>query len=86
MATGLPPGLRGAGDPASGGRLFGETLCCLAPRPSRGFRQALEDLRPRRAYVVYPGREAFPLGEGVWAIPLLPLMRALWSGTPDLPG
>lgn len=58
----------------------------LAPRPSRGFRQALEDLRPRRAYVVYPGREAFPLGEGVWAIPLLPLMRALWSGTPDLPG
>ena len=52
----------------------------LAPRPSRGFHEALGDLRPRAAYLVYPGREVFPLGNGVWATPLLPLMRALWEG------
>jgi hypothetical protein len=52
----------------------------LDPRPSRGFHEALKDLRPQMAFVVYPGAEAFPLGEGVLAAPLYEVMGRLWAG------
>ncbi len=51
----------------------------LNPSPSRGFWSALADLCPERAWVVYPGTEAFPLGQGVEAVPLPDLMRLLWG-------
>ena len=41
-----------------------------APRVSRGFRSACENLRPTRKLVVYPGRERFSLGRGIEAVPL----------------
>lgn len=41
-----------------------------APRVSRGFHSACEDLRPDRKLVVYPGRERFSLGRGIEAVPL----------------
>lgn len=50
----------------------------LAPKPSRGFHEALKDLSPEAAFVVYPGEEGFPLGRGVDAIPLPALMERLW--------
>ncbi|WP_236630090.1 ATP-binding protein [Thermus thermamylovorans] len=50
----------------------------LTPKPSRGFHEALKDLSPEAAFVVYPGEEAFPLGRGVEAIPLPALMERLW--------
>ena len=49
----------------------------LNPRPKKGFFQALEDLKPEAAYVVYPGTEEYPLARGVRAIPLPALMRRL---------
>jgi predicted AAA+ superfamily ATPase len=52
----------------------------LDPRPSRGFHEALKDLRPQMAFVVYPGAEALPLGEGVLAAPLYEVMGRLWAG------
>lgn len=40
----------------------------LVPRPGRGFRNALEDLRPDRTFVVYGGDERYSLESGVEAI------------------
>ncbi len=42
----------------------------LAPKIERGFRLAVETVRPERCFVVYSGAERFPLVEGVEAIPL----------------
>lgn len=41
-----------------------------AVAPSKGFHSACEDLNPRRAYVVYGGRESYPVGTNVEAISL----------------
>ncbi|WP_420449814.1 ATP-binding protein [Candidatus Palauibacter sp.] len=41
-----------------------------APRISRGFHSACEDLRPARKLVVYPGLERFSLGRDIEAVPL----------------
>ena len=41
-----------------------------APKVSRGFHSACQDLQPKRKLVVYPGRERFPLGRGIEAVPL----------------
>jgi hypothetical protein len=51
----------------------------LAPRASRGFHEASGDLRPLRRFLVYPGTENFPLGEGVEAVPPVALARELAS-------
>lgn len=49
----------------------------LTPKPERGFYQACADLTPERVFVVYPGPERFPLGNGVEAISLPDLAAAL---------
>ena len=49
----------------------------LAPKVERGFHVACEDLKPKRALVVYPGTESFPLGHEVQAVPLAELCREL---------
>ena len=41
-----------------------------APKVSRGFHSACQNLQPKRKLVVYPGRERFPLGRGIEAVPL----------------
>jgi len=43
----------------------------LAPRVERGFHHACEDLRPARRIVIYPGAEAYPMGNGIEAMPLV---------------
>jgi predicted AAA+ superfamily ATPase len=48
-----------------------------APRADRGFHAACSDLRPNRRYVVYPGSERFPLGQGVEAVSLTGLVAEL---------
>jgi predicted AAA+ superfamily ATPase len=42
----------------------------LSPRLARGFWNALDDIQPAKAYVVYPGQEPYPLAKQVWAWPL----------------
>lgn len=49
----------------------------LAPRIERGFHNACQDLKPDRAFIVYPGGEQYSLGESVEAIPLRPLLDLL---------
>jgi hypothetical protein len=49
----------------------------LTPRPERGFHSACADLAPERRFVVYPGEEAYPVGNDVEAVPLVDLARWL---------
>jgi predicted AAA+ superfamily ATPase len=48
-----------------------------APTVRKGFRRACEDLEIRKCYVVYPGTERFPMGDGVEALPLVDLAQEL---------
>ena len=48
-----------------------------APRVPKGFRIATEDVGATRRFIVYPGTETYPLGEGVTATPLPALMGRL---------
>lgn len=41
----------------------------LDPRPGRGFWSALADLGEARAYVIYPGKERYPLAPNVEVVP-----------------
>jgi predicted AAA+ superfamily ATPase len=40
----------------------------LEPKPAKGFHSACEDVKPEARFVVYPGEERYPLGNGVEAI------------------
>ena len=46
-----------------------------APKPAKGFWNALEDLKPQRAFVVAPVRERYPLAERVQVLPVLECSR-----------
>jgi predicted AAA+ superfamily ATPase len=46
-----------------------------SPSVSKGFYIACEDLQPQRRFVVYSGKDRFPLGDGITAIPLFELMQ-----------
>ena len=46
-------------------------------KPRRGFYSACADLAPARRYLVYPGTESYPVGDGVQAIGLRQLAAAL---------
>ncbi|MBI3937020.1 MAG: DUF4143 domain-containing protein [Betaproteobacteria bacterium] len=48
-----------------------------APSPSRGFWSGVGDLKPSAAFVVYPGKERYPLGRGVEALPVSMLADVL---------
>lgn len=45
------------------------------PKLSKGFYVACEDLKPDRKFVVYSGKDTFPMGDGVMAISLFDLMK-----------
>ncbi|HUF60918.1 MAG TPA: hypothetical protein VMN36_02480 [Verrucomicrobiales bacterium] len=49
----------------------------LAAKPVRGFYHALEDLKPARAFVVYPGTERYPLSEHIEKISIWELAQEL---------
>ena len=51
----------------------------LAPKLSRGFHQAIEDLKPDRAFIVYSGTDKYPITQGVEAIGLHGLATLLVS-------
>jgi uncharacterized protein len=49
----------------------------LSPKPEKGFYYACSDLKPARAFVVYPGDERYQIAEEVEAISLGELMSTL---------
>lgn len=42
----------------------------LDPKPSKGFFNAIEDLKPQRAFIVYAGHERYPYKKGIDVISL----------------
>lgn len=61
-----------------GGRLWAiEIKRGLAPKLRKGFHHAHGDLNPQYSFVVYPGGEHYPLGEGIEAIGLHALSEKL---------
>lgn len=48
-----------------------------APKLERGFRQAIEDINPDKAFIVYGGKERYPKSENVEAISLPELAQEL---------
>lgn len=61
----------------NGRRLAFEIKLGSAPSPTRGFWSALSDLKPDAAFIVYPGKERYPLGQGVEALPVSMLGEVL---------
>lgn len=53
----------------------------LSPKLQRGFFHAREDLQPERSFVIYPGKERYPLREGVEAICLKDFLGELAAAT-----
>lgn len=54
-----------------GGRLWAiEIKRSLSPKVERGFHHASADLTPQRRLVIYPGQEAYPMGESIEVMPL----------------
>ena len=51
-----------------------------APKPARGFWQALQDVKPDRSFVVAPVQRSYSLAEGVQVVGLDELMPQLQSG------
>lgn len=49
----------------------------LAPAPTKGFYHAREDLQPARTFIVYAGKDRYPLAEGVEVISLRELAGEL---------
>jgi hypothetical protein len=52
----------------------------LTPKLERGFHAACADLKPERKYVVYSGRERYPMGGDIEAIPLRELAELVRGG------
>jgi predicted AAA+ superfamily ATPase len=62
------------------GRLLAfEVKLSTAPKPTKGFWQALQDLKPDAAYVVAPVVHRYPLAEGVEVLPVEALQAVLGS-------
>ena len=66
-------------DFAGGERWAIEIKRSLSPKLSRGFRQALIDLKPTRAFIVHAGDDRYPLSRSVEAIGLRELALACRS-------
>lgn len=52
-----------------------------APKPARGFHEACEDIKAARKFVVYGGRDAYPLPHDVEVIGLLEFISLLRQGS-----
>jgi len=48
-----------------------------APSVSKGFHLGCEDIRATKRYIVYPGKERFPVTKEITAIPILDMMNEL---------
>ena len=47
------------------------------PKVERGFYSACEDIQPSRKWLIYPGSECYPLGDGIEVMSLHGAMEAL---------
>jgi len=54
-----------------------EIKLSATPQPAKGFWTAMDDLSCKKGYVIYPGKEQYPLGENVMALPVTDLDKIL---------
>ncbi len=47
------------------------------PKVERGFYSACEDIQPSRRWMIYPGSQCYPLGDGIEVMSLHSVMQAL---------
>ena len=61
-----------------GGKRYGvEFKCADAPLMTKSLHIALADLQLERAWIVYPGQDAYPVHEKVTVCPLAQLLKEL---------
>jgi predicted AAA+ superfamily ATPase len=41
-----------------------------APKLTKGFWNAYNDINPQKAFVVYPGKDDYPIAENIWVLPI----------------
>jgi len=41
-----------------------------SPKVTKGFRNAFEDLKCKRGFIIYPGEESYPIGNNVFTLPV----------------
>lgn len=58
--------------------IFVEFKYSQTPKLTKGFWEAKTDLQPKASYVIYPGTQAYPLGESVEVLPLAEIDK-IWS-------
>ncbi len=63
-----------------------ECKATTAPRPGKGFWQALKDLSIEEAFVVAPVAEAYPIERGVKVVPLIDMIGVLSGSLPGKDG
>ena len=56
--------------PPKGRPIAVEAKYSLSPKPERGFWTAFSDLKCRAGFVVYPGRDSYPIHEQVRTLPI----------------
>jgi hypothetical protein len=56
--------------PGRAGLLAIEFKYSSAPQPTKGFWQALEDIKPARSWIVAPVKESYPLRKDVEVVPI----------------
>lgn len=49
----------------------------VTPKPEKGFYFACDDLKPQRRFVIYPGKEQYPIGHDVEVISLKKFLKIL---------
>jgi uncharacterized protein len=49
----------------------------LSPKPTKGFWSALTDTGCKKAFIVYPGTEFYPLADNVFAVPAMDISKRL---------
>lgn len=63
--------------PGRAGRWAIEVKRALSAKPGKGFYQACEDIQPARSFVVYAGKERYPVSEDVQGIGVLEMAETL---------
>jgi hypothetical protein len=58
-------------------RIAVEVKFSLSPDLTRGFWNAMEDLKCKHAYLVYPGKETYPVSKNVSVVPVSELQKIL---------
>ncbi|MEK6546363.1 MAG: DUF4143 domain-containing protein, partial [Nitrospinota bacterium] len=48
-----------------------------SPTTSRGFWNAFNDLSCKKGFIVYPGKESYPLGKNVYTLPIKNIIKIL---------